>query len=208
MSDTTRTISDNIQMVTELWPHFEFTPAVRGLWTQSLKDLRQDVLEEAIRLTRRAYSSREPEIKWVDERYRTLYSERHPTIPQTRENATQTWHVSWQRTSRHGVPNAWYGCRTDTREEAERIAKANRGRVTNMDANDDQVTEHELHREHMDALTLIESMPREQIEAHLTRLRSVGFCKGQLPSRVREWPRMAVLAVHAAHQLASKESKS
>ena len=91
---------------------------------------------------------------------------------------------------------------------AERIAKANRGRVTNMDANDDQVTEHELHREHMDALALIESMPREQIEAHITRLRSVGFCKDKMPSRVREWPRMAVLAVHAAHQLASKERKS
>ena len=204
----TRTITDNMRLVAELWPHYEFTPSMSDLWTQSLKGLRQDVLEEAIRLTRRAYSSREPELKWVDERYRTLYSERHPTIPTTRQNATQTWHVSWQATSRHGVPGAWYGCRTDTREEAERIAKANTGRVTNMDANADQVTEYELHREHLDALALIEAMPREQVEAHIARLRSVGFCKSKLPSRVREWPRMAVLAVHAAHTLASKERQS
>jgi len=74
-----------------------------------------------------------------------------------------------------------------------------------MDANADQVTEHELHREHEDALALLESMPRERIEAHLVRLRSLGWCKGKLPSRFREWPRMAVLAVHAANQVASKE---
>ena len=199
MSDT-RTITDNMRLVAELWPHCAFTPSMTDLWTQSLKDLRQDVLEEAIRLTRRAYSSREPEIKWVDERYRTLYSERHPTIPQTRENATQTWHVSWQRTSKHGVPGAWYGCRTDTREEAERIAKANGGRVTNMDANADQVTEHELHREHVDAVALIESLPRETVVSLVDRLRSVGFVSRQLPGRVCDWPRVAALTVCAEYR--------
>lgn len=201
-----RTIADNMALAAHLWPHYVWHAEMRDLWVNALKGLRQDLVAQAMRDIRADYTSREPEVKWIRARYGLLYGERHPVMPRTRENATHTWHVSWQRTSKHGVPGAWFGCRTDSRDDAERLAKMHGGRVANMDAESDQVTEHDLNCEQQAALEVIEALPREAVERALSRCRSAGFCKDKLPPRVREWPRMAVLAVHAAHMLPAKEN--
>ena len=204
----TQDITATMALAEQLWTHANWTPALKELWIDALKGLRQDLLAQAMRDVRSEYTSRDPELKWVRARYGALYEQKFPNI-RTRENGTRTWHVSWQRTSKHGVPNAWYGTRADTQEHAERIARENGGKVTCMDPDADTVTEHEVREAHRAALAALSDMPRAQVEGLLERLRSIGFCKGKLPARLRDWPRMSVLAVHAEFQLQRKrEAKS
>lgn len=201
------TIHDSMGLAEQLWPNANWTAALKELWIGVLKDLRQDILADAMREVRAEYTSREPELKWVRAKYGALYEQRHPLI-RTRENGTNTWHVSWQRTSKHGVPRAWYGCRVQAEDEAARLAKQQGGKATCMDGDAEQVTEHELREEHRQALAVIFKLPRPEVEAILARLRSVGFCKDQLPAQLRDWPRMAVLAAYAAHTLRQQERQS
>ena len=201
MRDAKPTIDANIRLAMGLYPSAQWTPELLALWRERLSGLHQDIVAEAITLTKPKYSSHQPEIKWVLGQYGELYEQRHPTFQRETPASLSSWHVSWQRTSRHGVPNAWYGCRVQTREEAARLAKEMGGRSIPMNPADEPYSEREALQEVAYARRLIEGMPRERIDALLERLRRVGFCKDKLPGRVSDWSRMAVLAVYAAHQL-------
>ena len=192
--------TDNIALAHALWPNASWTQQLTALWRDRLGGLNQELVTEAIKTTKPKYASHQPEIKWVLERYAELYEQRHPTFGRdSRENATPTWHVSWQRTSKHGVPGAWYGKRCASREEADDLAQSMGGRAICMDPTVDPFSEIETRREVEAARVTLTELGRERVGALLERIRSVGFCKPQLPGRVCDWPRMAVLAVYAEH---------
>jgi hypothetical protein len=71
--------------------------------------------------------------------------------------------------------------------------------VRPIDIADDPFSEIEARQETDRAREIITQMPREQVTSIVTRLRSIGFCSQQLPGRVCDWSRMAVLAVYAEH---------
>jgi len=194
------TINDNIALAEALWPNASWPRQLLDLWRERLSGLDQVILTEAIKTTKPKFASHQPELKWVLERYGDLYEQRNPTFGgPSRQACTSTFHVSWRKTSKHGVPGAWYGCRVQSRDEADSIAQQVGGRVTAIDIADDPYSEIETRQEVEMARGVIAGFARERIASILERLRRLGFCKGQLPSRIGEWPRMAVLAVYAEH---------
>ena len=60
-----------------LWPHADLGTGheLRGLYRKRLGKCRPELLEIALEDVRANYSSRTPELKWILERYRTLYRE-------------------------------------------------------------------------------------------------------------------------------------
>lgn len=205
-----QSVSDTMSYVTQLWPHFAWTPAIREVWVERLKDLNQSVVVQALKEVRAMYTSREPELKWVLARAGELAGQRFPAPNESRQNATSTWHVSWQRTSRHGVPNAWYGRRVETREEAQALASQMRGHASCMDPTEEPYSEIETREEVERARRVLAGLPREQVASMVERLRSIGFVTQKLPPHFREWPRMAVLTVYAEYlnQQESSNEKS
>ena len=100
------------------------------------------------------------------------------------------------------MPGAWYGCRCQSREEAEQIAKANGGRVTCMSKADDDedYSDEALRADEIRARETLAGLSRNQIAAMVDRLRSIGFVTEKLPARIAEWPRMPVLTVYAEYR--------
>ena len=84
------TIHDSMALAEQLWPNANWTAALKELWIGVLKDLRQDILADAMREVRAEYTSREPELKWVRAKYGALYEQRRPLI-RTREKGTNTY---------------------------------------------------------------------------------------------------------------------
>ena len=194
------TQTDNLALAQALWPNAQWTTPLLALWRERLSGLDQVIVTEAIKTIKPKFSSHQPELKWVLERYAELYEQAHPSwSPQAKQNGSSTFHVSWQATSKHGVPNAWYGRRCATRGEADALARSMGGSVRPIDIADDPFSEIEARQETDRAREIITQMPREQVTSIVTRLRSIGFCSQQLPGRVSDWPRMAVLAVYAEH---------
>ena len=141
--DEIPTIVENVALLNELWPKSNLSDPQKDAFRRAFAPLKQDRLAEAIHLAFRAHGGREPQLRWIDAQYSRL-SESATFTTEARYTGTMTWHVSYQRTSRHGVPGAWYGERCQTREEAERIAKKHGGRVTDMAGKDDYVSDDEL----------------------------------------------------------------
>lgn len=197
--DDTPTIRDNVALLNELWPKGNLSDPQKDAFRRAFTPLKQGRLAEAIHLAFRAHGGREPQLRWIDAQYSRL-SESATFTTEARYTGTMTWHVAYQRTSKHGVPRAWYGQRCQTRQEAEKIAKEHGGRVTCMDEKHDRVTEHDLYVEHRDALDVLSKLTREALASLVERLRSVGFVTAQLPARVCDWPRVAALTVYAEYR--------
>jgi len=201
----TVTLADNMKLISDSWPKLKLNKVQSDEFHAALGGLRQDRLREAIKLAYRD-NQKEPRLKTIHAFYSQL-TESSTYTPELRINGTMTWHVSWQKTSKHGVPGRWYGCRCQTREEAEHVARENNGRVVCMDpANDEyEYSEESMRADEEKARACIEGLPRETIAGYVTRLRSVGWLrhvtsvKDKLPGRVSDWPRMAVLEVYAEH---------
>jgi len=60
-----------------LWPHADLGEGheLRNLYRERLGKCRPELLEQAIKDVRTNYSSRTPELKWILERYRSLFRE-------------------------------------------------------------------------------------------------------------------------------------
>ena len=199
MSERQESVTDSIALAEQLWTHFAWTPALREVWIERLKGLKQNVVRQALKEVRAMYTSREPELKWVLAKCGELTAQQFPEPNQSRQNATSTWHVSWKRTSRHGVPNAWYGLRVQSRDEGETLARKVGGTCTSIDPQDDPYSEIETREEVAHARRVLADLPRERVASMVDRLRSIGFVTNKLPPHFREWPRMAVLTVHAEY---------
>ena len=199
MNERQESVADNIALAEQLWTHFAWTPALREVWIERLKGLKQHIVRQALKEVRAMYTSREPELKWVLARCGELTAQQHPEPNESRQNATATWHVSWTRTSKHGVPNAWYGCRVQSRGEAEALARQMRGNCCAIDVREDPYSEMETRQEVEHARRVLADLPRERVASMVDRLRSIGFVTQKLPPQFREWPRMAVLTVHAEY---------
>ena len=197
--DEIPTIAENVRLLTELWPKCNLSGPQADAFRRAFTPLKQDRLAEAIHLAFRAHGGREPQLRWIDATYSRL-SESATFTTEVRYAGTMTWHVAYQRTSKHGVPRAWYGQRCQTRQEAEKIAKEHGGRVTCMDSKDDRVTEHDLYVEHRAALDVLSKLTREALASLVDRLRSIGFVTEKLPARIAEWPRVAALTVYAEYR--------
>jgi hypothetical protein len=194
-------ITDNMRTMQELWPGAKITEPEMAEFRSQLAPLKQDVLDQAIRLVYGSSDKRRPILSAIKAQYARLMDERTYT-PEPRYTGTMTWHVAWQRTSKHGVPGAWYGARCQSREEAERIAKANGGRVTCMSKadDDDDYSDEALRADEMRARETLAGLSRNQIAAMVDRLRSIGFVTERLPARLSDWPRMAALTVYAEYR--------
>lgn len=197
--DEIPTIRENVALLNQLWPKSNLSDPQTDAFRRAFTPLKQDRLAEAIHLAFRAHGGREPQLRWIDAQYSRL-SESATFTTEARYTGTMTWHVSYQRTSKHGVPGAWYGERCQTREEAERIAKKHGGRVTDMAGKDDYVSDDELRIEHRRALETLGTLTREALASLVERLRSVGFVTEKLPARVSDWPRVAALTVYAEYR--------
>jgi hypothetical protein len=194
-------ITDNMRTMQELWPGAKITEPEMAEFRSQLAPLKQDVLDQAIRLVYGSSDKRRPVLSAIKAQYARLMDERTYT-PEPRYTGTMTWHVAWQRTSKHGVPGAWYGCRVQSREEAEQIAKANGGRVTCMSKADDDedYSDEALRADEIRARETLAGLSRNQIAAMVDRLRSIGFVTEKLPARLSDWPRMAALTVYAEYR--------
>ena len=197
--DDTPTIAQNLELLNELWPKSNLSDPQKDAFRRAFMPLKQNRVAEAIHLAFRAHGGREPQLRWIDAQYSRL-SESAQFTTEVRYAGTMTWHVAYQRTSRHGVPGAWYGQRCQTRDEAERVARETGGRVTCMNGNDDRVSEHDLHVEHRDAVEVLSKLTREAVASLVERLRSIGFVTAKLPARVCDWPRVAALTVYAEYR--------
>ena len=197
--DEIPTISQNLDLLTELWPKCGLSGPQTDAFRRAFTPLKQDRLAEAIHLAFRAHGGREPQLRWIDAQYSRL-SESATFTTEARYTGTMTWHVSWQATSKHGVRGAWYGQRCQSRDEAEKVARAHGGRVTDMAGKDDYVSDDELRIEHRRALETLGTLTREALASLVERLRSVGFVTAQLPARISEWPRVAALTVYAEYR--------
>lgn len=194
-------ITDNMRTMQELWPGAKITEPEMAEFRSQLAPLKQDVLDQSIRLVYGSSDKRRPILSAIKAQYARLMDERTYT-PEPRYTGTMTWHVAWQRTSKHGVPGAWYGARCQSREEAERIAKAEGGRVTCMSKADDDedYSDEALRADEMRARETLAGLSRNQIAAMVDRLRSIGFVTERLPARLSDWPRMAALTVYAEYR--------
>ena len=194
-------ITDNMRTMQELWPGAKITEPEMAEFRSQLAPLKQDVLDQAIRLVYGSSDKRRPILSAIKAQYARLMDERTYT-PEPRYTGTMTWHVAWQRTSKHGVPGAWYGARCQSREEAERIAKAEGGRVTCMSKadDDDDYSDEALRADEMRARETLAGLSRNQIATMVDRLRSIGFVTERLPARLSDWPRMAALTVYAEYR--------
>jgi len=196
----TVTLADNMKLISDSWPKLKLNKVQSDEFHAALGGLRQDRLREAIKLAFRD-NQKEPRLKTIHAFYARI-TESATYTPEPRYNGTMTWHVSWQRTSKHGVPGAWYGCRCQTREEAERIAVAEGGRVTCMSKADDDgdYSAEALRADEIRARETLAGLSRNQIAAMVERLRSIGFVTEKLPARLSDWPRMAALTVYAEYR--------
>jgi hypothetical protein len=194
-------ITDNMRTMQELWPGAKITEPEMAEFRSQLAPLKQDVLDQSIRLVYGSSDKRRPILSAIKAQYARLMDERTYT-PEPRYTGTMTWHVAWQRTSKHGVPGAWYGARCQSREEAERIAKAEGGRVTCMSKADDDedYSDEALRADEIRARETLAGLSRNQIAAMVDRLRSIGFVTERLPARLSDWPRMAALTVYAEYR--------
>ena len=201
MTEAKPSVTDNIALISKLYPKAVITDPQWENFREFCGMLDQAILAQAIRWVAHYKSAREPSWRAFSERYAAIKQEATYT-PEPRYTGTMTWHVSWQRTSKHGVPGAWYGCRCQSREEAEQIAKANGGRVTCMSKADDteDYSDEALRADEIRARETLAGLSRNQIAAMVDRLRSIGFVTEKLPARIAEWPRMAALTVYAEYR--------
>lgn len=70
-----KTFEDIWPLMKALWPHADLGEGyeLRNLYRERLGKCKPSILEQAIKDVRTNYSSRTPELKWILERYRTLY---------------------------------------------------------------------------------------------------------------------------------------
>ncbi len=69
-----RTWDDNKSAINQLWPQCQWTDEERRLWSDDLARLDQVVLYDAIRNVKRTHDTLYPQLKWMLESYRELFS--------------------------------------------------------------------------------------------------------------------------------------
>ena len=80
-----RTWEDNKTAINQLWPMAQFTDEEKRLWREDLSNLDQDVLYDAIRNVKRGHDTLYPQLKWMLEGYRELFSLKRRALRQTGE---------------------------------------------------------------------------------------------------------------------------
>jgi len=55
----------NKQRINDLWPEVSWTPTEKQLWHDTLHDVNQNWLNDAILATAKSYSSSKPQLKWI-----------------------------------------------------------------------------------------------------------------------------------------------
>lgn len=80
-----RTWEDNKTAINQLWPMVQFTEEEKRLWREDLSNLDQDVLYDAIRNVKRGHDTLYPQLKWMLDGYRDLFSLRRRALRQTSE---------------------------------------------------------------------------------------------------------------------------
>lgn len=78
-----RTWEDNKTAINQLWPMVQFTEEEKRLWREDLGSLDQDVLYDAIRNVKRGRDTLYPQLKWMLDGYRELFSLRRRALRQT-----------------------------------------------------------------------------------------------------------------------------
>lgn len=69
-----RTWEENKSAINQLWPQCQWTEEERRLWSGDLGNLDQDVLYDAIRNVKRCHDTLYPQLKWMLDGYRELFS--------------------------------------------------------------------------------------------------------------------------------------
>lgn len=194
-------IGSNIKLATALWPNASWTDELKALWRERLEGLNQDIVADAIKLVKPMFSSHQPELKWVLQKCSELHEQRNPRFLSGNAQA-EFWYASWTQPSRHGDWPVRYGRWCQTQEEAQAsIPRGCSGTVTSSSKAEDPAAKSELRMEEDEARAWLASIEREEIVRLLVRLRKVGFCTRQLPSKIGDWSRMEAMTVYAAHQL-------
>jgi hypothetical protein len=89
-----RTWDENKTAINQLWPVAQFTEEEKRLWRDDLSGLDQDTLYDAIRNAKRNHDSIYPQLKWMLDEYRSLFSSRRAAlrIGAQREKKTE-WNI-------------------------------------------------------------------------------------------------------------------
>ena len=85
----TATWSDNRELMRELWPTAEMTPALCGLFHESLHYRNQEWVTIALKNVRKRYSSKTPELKWILAAFFEHRDTLHASQPRVARNTYQ-----------------------------------------------------------------------------------------------------------------------
>lgn len=193
-------ITSNLKLAVALWPNAQWTDELRALWRERLEGLNQDIVADAIKLVKPAFSSHQPELKWVLTKCSELHEQRNPRFLSGNQRPV-FWYASWQQPSRHNSYLVRYGKWCQSEDEAYRaIPQGCRGSVTASDAKEDSGYP-QIAEEEQEARSWLQTAEREMIARLLVRLRKLGFCTRKLPGRVSEWNRVEAMTVYAAHRM-------
>ena len=194
-------IGSNMALAMALWPNATWSDQLQDLWRERLSGLNQDIVHDAIKLVKPAFSSHQPELKWVLQKASELHEQRMPRIFSGQQKPT-FWYASWSQPSRHGPWPVRYGRMCQTQEEAyAAIPRGCSGTVTSTDPKDDTYSAPQARTEEQEAREWLATAPRETIRSLLEYLRPLGFCTRTLPADFTQWSRMEAMMVYAASQV-------
>ncbi len=194
-------IGSNMALAMALWPNATWTDQLQDLWRERLSGLNQDIVHDAIKLVKPAFSSHQPELKWVLQKCSELAEQRMPRIFSGNQRPT-FWYASWSQPSRHGPWPVRYGKTCSSEEEAYAAIPAGcTGTVTCTDPADNRYSQADARSEEQEAREWLETAPREEIRALLEYLRPMGFCTRSLPAKFDQWSRMEAMMVYAASKV-------
>lgn len=75
-----KTWEENRSAINQLWPMVKFTDEEKRLWHDDLSGLDQEVLYDAIRNVKRGHDTLYPQLKWMLESYRDLFSSKSQAL--------------------------------------------------------------------------------------------------------------------------------
>jgi len=96
-----RTWDDNKSAINQLWPQCQWTDEERRLWSDDLARLDQVVLYDAIRNVKRTHDTLYPQLKWMLDSYRDLFSSKRRAMNQrTPGESHKAVHVDSEQSKR------------------------------------------------------------------------------------------------------------
>jgi hypothetical protein len=78
-----RTWDQNRAAINQLWPMAQFTDEEKRLWHDDLSGIDQDVLYDALRNVKRSRDSLYPQLPWILQAYRELFSAKRSALKAT-----------------------------------------------------------------------------------------------------------------------------